>query len=117
MANGIENKLLKLGLVQEDRIRTSAPWLIMSILVPVAVDGLYILTAARQGRTLTTLFVMFVFVLYGISFIVIDRLAGNDKSCRRYLVRMIAAGHPDVDLQRLQSIVDGTDEEAADEEA
>ena len=117
MANGIENKLLKAGLVQVDRIRSSAIWLVMSFFVPVVVDGLYILAANRQGRTLTTLFVTVVFVLYGISFIVIDGLASNDKSCKRYLVRMIAAGHPDVDRQHLEALVDGGSEEVANEEA
>ena len=117
MANRIEKKLLKAGLAQEDRIRSSAPWLVMSFLVPMALDGLYFLTANRQGSALTTLFITTVFVLYGISFIVIDRLASSDRSCKRYLVRMIAAGHPDVDMQQLEAIVDGDDEEAADEEA
>lgn len=104
-ANAIENHMLKSGMVKEDKVRTSAPWLAASLLVPCAVNAVYVFAGSSQHQTAVMLFYTVVFMLYGFSFIAIDRMAARDSSSARYLCRIIAKGHPELDADIIEAVV------------
>lgn len=112
-ANGIENKMLRSGIVAKDKIRTSAPWLICSLLIPFAVNGIYMFAGSIRRDIVTAIFYSAVFLLYGISFVMIDHIAAKDCSSTHYLCRIIAKGHPELAQEDIESIVNrhvqGTD--------
>ena len=111
LANGIENKMLKAGIVKEDKVRSSAGWMICSLCVPVLVNGLYVLAASIKDSTLTMIFYAVVFILYGISFLAIKHIATQDDSSTRYLRRVISKGHPEVGMEAIEGIVNAREEE------
>ena len=106
LANGIENMMLKARVVDQDRIQSSAVWLILTLIVPSIVCGGYVLAGSMQSEALTSGFIVAVYLLYGLSFIVIDQVSCNDKSCKRFLCRMIAKDHPNLTVDQIQQIVD-----------
>lgn len=105
IANGIENEMLKEGLIREDKVRSSAGWLICSICIPVLVSSLYSLSASTTNRTLLLIFYSAVFILYGLSFIAINRIASQEDSSARYLCRVIAKGHPELAREEIERMV------------
>lgn len=104
-ANSIESDMLKAGIVEKDNIRSSAIWLIASFVIPLAVDGTYIFAGSVKNETVNLIFYTGVFLLFGISFIVIDSIASRDGSYGRYLYRIIAKGHPELSPEQISSAV------------
>lgn len=104
-ANSIENDLLKAGIVEKDNIRSSAIWLVSSLLIPFAVNGIYVLAGSVNSDTVTLIFYAAVFLLFGISFLAIDQIAARDSSYGRYLYRIIAKGHPELSAEKIKAAV------------
>ncbi len=105
LANGIEEDMLEAGIIEKDRILTSVPWLTVSLVLPIAVNGLYILAGTVNDRIITVIFYTCVFLLYGISFIVINFMASKDGKNSRYLCRIILQGHPELPVETVEKIV------------
>lgn len=112
IANGIENDMLRRGIVKEDRVRSSAVWLIMSIALPFTAMGFYLYAGSSSNDVLSFVFYTLVFTLYGFSFIIVDRLAVKDGSSKRYLFRLIAKGHGELSSEDVERFVsEGVDVE------
>ncbi len=105
LVNGIENRLLERGLVQQDKIRSSAGWLVGSVVIPVLVGGLYHFAATGINQTMTLIFYAAVFILYGLSFVAINQIASREMSSASYLCRVIAKGHPELSQEEIESNV------------
>lgn len=113
MANRIENDMLKANIVKEDRVRTSAGWLALSILVPFVLNGAYILAGTTNNDIVTLIFYTVVFFAFGSSFLIIRSMASKDVSYGRYLYRIIAKEHPQLQSQTLiEFINNGIDEDS-----
>lgn len=115
LVNGVENKMLANGLIKEDKIRSSAGWLICSLAIPMLVSSLYVYASSNKDQIIVFTFYAIVFILYGISFIAINQIASQEISSARFLCRVIAKGHPDLsqeDIERcISSNVDVCEEE------
>lgn len=105
IANGIENNMIKTGLVKEDRVHSSAVWLIMSIILPFGVMGFYLFAGSYSNDVVSFIFYTLVFVLYGFSFIIVDRLAVKDGSSERFVFRLIAKEHGEVSAEDVKRFV------------
>jgi len=105
VANGIEKDMLEAGIVKEDKVRSSAIWLVASLIIPMFEKGLYYFATSSKIEIIVTIFYFVVFVLYGVSFIIIDRMAGRDTSSKRYLCRIIEKGHTDLSKEQIEDIV------------
>lgn len=105
LANRIEEKMLQQRIILQDNIRPSGIWLVCSILIPIVMQGLFLLAGNIRSDALTTVVTTLVFAAYGISFVLIDSLAGKDRNSKRYLCRVIARSHPDLSIQRIEKIV------------
>ncbi len=104
-ANAVEKDMLEAGIVKKDRVLTSAPWLAVSLILPIIVNGLYVLAGSVNNRIVTVIFYTAVFLLYGISFILIDVMATKDGRSFRYLCRIISKGHPELSIDTVEKIV------------
>ena len=109
-ANRIENRMLKEGIVKEDKVRSSAVWLAASLLIPLAINGIYLLAGSGRYDTVTFVFYFAVILLYGISFLVVGRMSSKDCSSERYLCQIISKGHPDLSIEQIKSIADAVAE-------
>ncbi len=116
-ANTIESRMIEAGVVKEDNIRSSAPWLIISIFIPLLVNGIYVLAGSVKKDTITFVFYLIVFMLYGFSYIMVDQLADKDSSSARYISRMIAKGHPELSSDEVENIMKNGCAEQASENA
>ena len=105
LVNRIENRMLADKVVAEDKIRSSAPWLICSLAVPALVNGLYEFAAASRGEFITILFYSTVFFVFGISFLAVNQLAEKECASARYLCRVIAKGHPGLTAEQIEAYV------------
>ncbi len=105
VANGIEKDLLAAKLVSEDKVRTSAPWLISSIIVPVLINAFYNMAGTVNSDIAVMIFYCAVFFAFGISFIAVRRMALRDAAYGRYLFRIIAKGHPDLSAETIKKFV------------
>ncbi len=105
-ANRIESKLIKIGLVKSDNIKSSAPWLIASISLPILISGIYALAGAKETDAVSMLFYFLVFFVFGISFASIRQMASLDGKNTRYLYRLIAKGHPELTPAQIQQAVE-----------
>ena len=103
-ANEIEEKLLKSGAIQKDNIKSSAPWLISGVVIPCLISGLYHLAGSAKTDALTTAFYTLVFLIFGISFFVINQIASKDVSYGKYLFRIIAKAHPELSQETIREI-------------
>ncbi len=115
-ANKIENHLLETKVIQRDNIRSSAAWLICSLLIPFIINGVYVFAGSVRNDTVTLFFYTAVFILFGISFIMINQIAANDNSYGRYLYRIIAKGHPELSAEAIHAAVKGEIGDMAKEE-
>lgn len=104
-ANNIENQLLRAGAVKQDKIRSSAPWLIAGIVVPILISGLYALAGSARNETLVAVFYALVFAVFGFSFLAINHIASKDESYGKYLHRIIAKGHPELTPELINAVV------------
>ena len=104
-ANKVENKMLTDGIVTEDRVRSSAIWMVGSFMIPLAVNGIYLLAGSVQSKIITFIFYFGVIFLYGVSFLVINYTASKDCKTESYLIRIIAKGHPDLAVEKIKSAV------------
>lgn len=104
-ANSIENQMLEAGIVKEDNVRSSFPWLLCSFCFPILVNGIYIFAGSVNSDIVTFIFYLVVFILYGISFVMVDQLADKDRNAARYVSRMISKGHPDLSSQVVENII------------
>jgi RsiW-degrading membrane proteinase PrsW (M82 family) len=109
-ANKIENRMIRSQVVKEDKVRSSAIWLVASFVIPLAVNGIYLLAGSIKNETLTFVFYFAVLTLYGISFLVIDRMASKDCKTESYLCRIIAKGHTDLEIDKIKEIVSQNEE-------
>lgn len=105
LVNRIENKMLEDKAVQQDKIRSSAGWLICSLIVPVLVSGLYSLASSTNSENIIFVFYTAVFVLYGASFVAINHIASKETKSVRYLCRVIAKGHPELDKEQIEAYI------------
>ena len=103
-ANVIEDKLLRSGTVQKDNIRSSAPWTVFGIAIPFLASGLYALAGSVRNDLFSTFFYLLVFVVFGVSFYLINQIASGDVSYGKYLYRMIAKAHPELSPEKIQEI-------------
>ena len=102
IANDIESRMLKKGIIGEDKVRSSGIWLITSILLPFGVMGFYFYAGSFPNDIAGFIFFTLVFTLYGFSFILIDRLAVKDGSSKRYVFRLIAKEHTEVSAEDVE---------------
>ncbi len=115
VANGIEEDMLKAGVVKEDKVRSSAIWLICSFIVPFLVNGIYCMAGAVKNDVVTLIFYYSVFFVFGISFLAVNKMALRDAAYGRYLFRIIAKGHPDLSPETIKTFInDELDGEARD---
>ncbi len=104
-ANGIENRMLAEGVVKQDKIRSSAVWLIAGLVIPMLLRSVYLLAGSLKNSTVTFVFYFAVIALYGISFIFINSMAAKDCKTESYLCKVIAKGHSDLPVERIIQIV------------
>lgn len=116
-ANKIENDMLRSGKVEKDNIRSSAIWLIVSLVIPLAVNGIYIFAGSVRSDVVTLIFYSAVFILFGVSFVAINQMAARDSSFGRYLYRIIAKGHPELSPEDINSAINTENAEDAKEES
>lgn len=114
IVNGIEKRMLSSGLVKEDKIRSSAGWLIGSFIIPLFANSLYSFTASNKNQTLIMVFFAVIFILYGLSFITINHIASKEIDLKSYLCRVIAKGHPELTKEEIENSV--SSDSNADEE-
>ncbi len=105
LANSIENRMLADGVIEKDNIRTSAGWLISSLVIPVLVNSLYAFTASVKNETVTAIFYGAVFAVYGISYVVINQIAAREMRSARFLCRIVAKGHPELPRETIEQYV------------
>ena len=115
IANGIENNMIRSGIVKEDRVRSSAVWLITSIALPFGLMGFYLFAGSYRNDIVSFIFYTLVFTLYGFSFVLADRLAVKDGSSKRYLFRLIAKEHTEVSSEDVERYVSEGLEEAEED--
>lgn len=113
-ANGFENQMLSAGIVEKDNVRSSAVWLIASLVIPFFVKGLYAMMSLSTMDIIHSLFYFTVFMLYGCSFITIEQMASKDCNSKRYLCRILAKGHPEIALETIENIVNNNGVKEAD---
>ncbi len=104
-ANKIENIMLKNGIVEEDKIRSSAGWLISGFIALVFIGSLYTLSAFGKSQMAVALFYSAVYVFYGLSFVIINHIADKDTNAKTYLCKVIAKGHPELSSQQIEDCV------------
>ncbi len=105
VANSIESDLLKAEVIKKDNIRSSAPWLICSLIIPFIINGVYVLAGSINGSVITFIFYALIFILFGISFVAINQIAEKDTAYGRYLYRIIAKGHPELSAEKIESVI------------
>ncbi len=103
LVNEIENKLLVAGLIKKDKIRSSAVWLISSFVIPTVVSCLYVYASTAMNETAPLVFYTAVFILYGLSFVVIDRLAAREARSAGYICRVIAKSHSELSKEQIEA--------------
>ncbi len=103
-ANTVEDKLLRSGAVEKDNIKSSAPWMICGIAIPVLANGSYALAGSVHNDVFTVIFYLIVFVVFAVSFYLIHQIASDDVSYGKYLYRIIAKAHPDLPPAKIQEI-------------
>ena len=115
-ANKIENALKETGTVEKDNIRSSAPWLISGIVIPVLINAMYSVAGSLHNDIVKIVFYTAVFTLFGISFLAVDQMASKDGSYGKYLYKIIAKGHPELSPETIKNAMT-SDAESKKEDA
>ena len=102
IVNRIEKNMLSAGIVKEDKIRSSAGWLVCSIIIPMFVSSLYSFTSVNKNQTVVMVFFAVVFLIYGLSFVTINHIASKETDVANYLCRVIAKGHPELTKEDIE---------------
>lgn len=105
LVNRIENRMLADKAVKEDKIRSSAGWLICSMFVPVILSGLYSFASSTNNESIIMIFYTAVFVLYGASFVAINHIASKETTSVSFLSRVIAKGHPELTNEQIEAYI------------
>lgn len=103
LVNRIETRLLATKLIAKDKIRSSATWLVSSFVIPTVVSCLYAYASSAMNETVTLAFYSAVFILYGLSFVVIEQLATRESSSKGYICRVIAKSHPELSKEQIET--------------
>ena len=102
-ANKIENVLKEKKLVENDNIKSSAPWLCAGIVIPFLTSAVYALAGSLHNEIIEIVFYTAVFTVFGISFLTVDQMASKDGSYGKYLYKIIAKGHPELSPETIKN--------------
>lgn len=92
-----EEVLLARGVITGEKFKTTAHRLLLSLLVPMLASGVCMAASSVDSAALNTLFYFFVFMLYGMSFIGIDKIASRDSAAGRFSTKLVQKMHPEAD--------------------
>ena len=95
-AGDLEAELFEQGKLEKRKLKRRWHRLILSAVIPFAVTGVYLLAGSINSRAFNAVFYFIVFILYGFSFVWVDRIASGDKSSVKFSVKLLEKKHPDV---------------------
>ena len=96
-ADDDEEELIRLGIISKRKLKE--PWkrLFISLVVPMCVCGVFFFASSIDSKIINTIFYFTVFIMLGVSFINIDRIASRDRSAYKFSKKLLMDKHPELD--------------------
>lgn len=95
-AGRLEARLFEANKIKEIRIGSSKSRLALSLFLPVLARGAFIFTDSIDSKVLHMIFYFIVFLLYGVSFISIDRISSEDAPSKKFSEKLLKSKHPEL---------------------
>ena len=96
-AKHMEKNYISQGAINEERIKYPVDKLILSILIPLVITGLFLYVGAIYSKIISTVFYFVVFFMYGVSFVGVEKIASRDKSSEKFSKKLLQENHPEID--------------------
>jgi len=100
-AKHMEESCISQGTLKEEKIKSPVSKLVLSVVIPFAVTGIYAFAASIDSRIINTVFYFIIFFMYGISFVGVEKIASKDKSSDKFSMKILREHHPEADNSNL----------------
>ena len=96
-AKQMEESYVVQGVVSEERLKTPVTKLVLSMVIPMIVNGIYIFAGAIDSRIINSIFYFVVFFMYGVTFVGVEKIAAKDKSSIKFSRKILQDKHPEIE--------------------
>lgn len=97
-AKDLETEMLLEKRITEEKLGAAWVRLVPGFLVPFFLCAVFILSGSIRSQAMRTLFFFVLFLLYGLSFISVNRIASQDNETSRFSEKILREKHPELTL-------------------